>query len=303
MNTRLITLVVALSLLIPSTGFSYVCTRVVDAFGEDTGPSLSWFSRQVTFLVHADGTEDLEGTEEFEDLEESFRVWQALNMGTMTPANCGLSGTTDIEFVPLNADDGLESVLTDETRVGFNYLDQNNNNNLVIFHDDNWPHVGQSSLIIALTTTTYNPLTGEIFDADIEFNTQNFPYSGTQDETATDLMNATVHEVGHMLGLGHTDLQEATMFPRAETGEILKRDLACDDVAGILFKYPAGEPNGYCTPDAECGFCAPPQTLTKIPTVSVASRNNGEGGCAATGTSLTTLLGLLGLLALRRRTL
>ena len=291
-----------LSFLIPATGSAYVCTRVVDSFGEDTGPSLSWFSREVTFLVHADGTEDIDGTDEFDDLEESFRVWQALNMGTLTNGTCGLSGSTDIEFLPLNAADSLEGVKTDETRVGFNYLDQDNNNNLIIFHDDNWPHVGQSSLIIALTTTTYNPLTGEIFDADIEFNTQNFPYSSRLDSnTATDLMNATVHEVGHMLGLGHTDVLEATMYPRAETGEILKRDLDCDDAAGILFKYPAGEANGYCTPDESCGYCAPPQVLTKIPTVSVLSSHNGEGGCAAAGPSLAALLMLLGGLAIHRR--
>ena len=287
------------ALLVPSTALSYVCTRVVDSMGEESGPWLSWFSRHVTFLVHVDGTEDIDGSDEFKDLEESFRVWQALNIGN---TNCNLPGSTDIEFLPLNAGDDLDSVMSTKTRVGFNYLDQNNNDNLIIFHDENWPHAGQSSLIIALTTTTYNPLTGEIFDADIEFNTQNFPYSSTNDSSpATDLMNTSVHEIGHLLGLGHTTGTEASMYPRAETGEIMKRDLDCDDAAGILFKYPAGQSNGYCTPDASCGYCAPPGVLTKVPTVTVLGSSNGEGGCTAVSGSLTALLGLLAGLGFRRR--
>jgi hypothetical protein len=202
----------------------------------------------------------------------------------------------------LNAGDSLEGVMSTKTRVGFDYLDQDNNDNLMIFHDQSWPHAGQSSLIIALTTTTYNPLTGEIFDADIEFNTQNFPYSSASDSsTATDLMNTSVHEIGHLLGLGHTSRTEASMYPRAETGEIKKRDLDCDDAAGILFKYPAGQSNGYCTPDESCGYCAPPGVLTKVPTVSVIGSSNGEGGCTAVSGSLTALLGLLAGLGFRRR--
>ena len=50
-------------LLVPSSAFGYVCTRVVDAMGQESGPSLSWFSRDVTFLVHVDGTEDIDGDE------------------------------------------------------------------------------------------------------------------------------------------------------------------------------------------------------------------------------------------------
>src|SRR5204862_342634 len=69
------------------------------------------------------------------------------------------------------------------------------------------------------------------------------------------------------------------MFAFAPPGEISKRDLACDDKNAIVFKYPAGGPNGYCTPTASCGFCAPPGALQNAPTVSVQDTDNGGGGC------------------------
>ena len=60
------------------------------------------------------------------------------------------------------------------------------------------------------------------------------------------------------------------MFAAAESSETQKRDLDCDDRDAIVFKYPAGQPKGYCDPPvASCGFCAPPGSLSAVPTVSV----------------------------------
>ena len=130
-------------------------------------------------------------------------------------------------------------------------------------------------------------------------------------------MNTTVHELGHFLGLGHTADGADTMYPRADTGEIKKRTLTCNDAQGLVFKYPAdatvdsalpegAERNGYCNPpSADCGYCAPPRELDKIPTIEVVSVSDGNlegGGCqSSTPGSLVFLLMGLGYFTLRRR--
>lgn len=54
-----------------------------------------------------------------------------------------------------------------------------------------------------------------------------------------DFLNIAVHEVGHAMGMGHTDgtCTEETMFPSATTGETKKRDLNAGDIAGIRRLY------------------------------------------------------------------
>ncbi|KAL5722319.1 hypothetical protein ACHQM5_005855 [Ranunculus cassubicifolius] len=52
----------------------------------------------------------------------------------------------------------------------------------------------------------------------------------------TDLESVTVHELGHILGLGHSQVSEAIMFPTYKEGEI-KRDLQDDDKQGIHELY------------------------------------------------------------------
>ncbi|KAF9606878.1 hypothetical protein IFM89_029477 [Coptis chinensis] len=53
---------------------------------------------------------------------------------------------------------------------------------------------------------------------------------------AIDLESVAVHEIGHLLGLGHSSVQEAIMFPTISTG-IKKIELANDDVVGIQTLY------------------------------------------------------------------
>ena len=312
----------AMILAVPSTASAYVCTRVSDGEGNETGPSLSWFwrdgGRMLSFGVQQDGTTDIEGSAEFNDLKDSFLVWQNLEMEDS--AGCDLGMGTDLEFYGLDSATTLPGdVLTSSDRAGYDYLEPSMNENLLVFRDEGWPHAGQGALIIALTTLTYNSLTGEILDSDIEYNSEKFSFTDRGNANKnTDLMNTTVHELGHFLGLGHTADADDTMFPRADTGEIKKRNLTCSDAKGIVFKYPAdatvnadlppgAERNGYCNPpSADCGYCAPPQELNRVPAVEVVSRNNGSleggGGCQSSPVApLWLLLMVTGLLSLTRR--
>lgn len=60
-------------------------------------------------------------------------------------------------------------------------------------------------------------------------------------DVAVDLESVAVHEIGHLLGLGHSAEPAAIMFPTI-TSRTSKVDLAQDDVAGIQNLY-GGNPN------------------------------------------------------------
>ncbi|XP_044952375.1 metalloendoproteinase 3-MMP-like [Hordeum vulgare subsp. vulgare] len=53
---------------------------------------------------------------------------------------------------------------------------------------------------------------------------------------AVDLESVAVHEIGHLLGLGHSSVQGAIMYPTIRTGT-RKVDLESDDVQGIQSLY------------------------------------------------------------------
>ena len=52
---------------------------------------------------------------------------------------------------------------------------------------------------------------------------------------AFDLQTVALHEIGHLLGLGHTDDQKAIMYPTIAQG--VTKGLGNDDIAGIKALY------------------------------------------------------------------
>lgn len=111
--------------------------------------------------------------------------------------------------------------------------------------------------VLAATNFIIDITTGEIVEADIFFNTA-FAWSVVPGgETGRhDLESIALHEIGHLLGLGHsaigeTDVvpggrrvlgAEAVMFPIAfSPGSTIDRTLKADDVAGLTDIYPTAE--------------------------------------------------------------
>lgn len=113
--------------------------------------------------------------------------------------------------------------------------------------------------VLAATSFLIDTRTGEIAEADIFFNSR-FAFSvaaGGQPDRV-DLESVVLHELGHLLGLGHSAIGEtertgsgnrrvigsgSIMFPIALTsGAIADRVLQPDDVAGIRDLYPTGTP-------------------------------------------------------------
>jgi len=100
-----------------------------------------------------------------------------------------------------------------------------------------------------------------------------------------DLQNLVTHEAGHFIGLAHpADLAgnaTLTMYGGSSPGEVSKRSLEADDVAGLCAIYPAGAPPSSCVAPPGDGSCL---------------------GCGSSGSGALALLVLFGLVPrLRRR--
>jgi hypothetical protein len=86
----------------------------------------------------------------------------------------------------------------------------------------------------------YFPSNGGNIAGDIHFDNGD-PWEVIGTRPAPDVLGILTHEIGHALGLGHSDIAEATMFPAAPrrrgpgTGM-----LHPDDIAGIRAIYGAG---------------------------------------------------------------
>jgi len=131
---------------------------------------------------------------------------------------------------------------------------------LIVFRDTPWPY-HDSTNTLALTTVTYGVISGTIYDADTEINTNQHmvttveppPVSGYPPNTY-DLQAILTHEAGHFMGLAHATDTNAIMYAYYHPGSV---DLTADDVAGICAIYPPLPPKGgscaFALGDAQAG--------------------------------------------------
>lgn len=234
---------------------------------------LRWSARCVSYQINEDALESVvDSADALNDIHgavaKSFRAWSDVDCSDLTLVDAGMSET--------------------DTPRG-----NARSTNLVMWRSKGWEKLA-SAQAFALTSVTFNPRNGLIANADIQVNTELYSYSASDmpQPSHVDLQNTLTHEVGHFIGLDHSDLRKATMYSTATVGETAKRTLHPDDINGLCATYPIRTDN-------------PPQCLRASEFPSEADIGLNQPSCSTAAGSArprtATILILLGLLLLVMR--
>lgn len=128
--------------------------------------------------------------------------------------------------------------------------------NVIGFNDPNAASDFQTGVIaFALITSTPNsdvpppsncpsyktpcPIANCIVDVDIMFNPGVTFATASAGSEQYDLQSVASHEIGHLLGLDHSNIAHAVMYPYGDTSEIgIHQALWTDDIVGVGHLYP-----------------------------------------------------------------
>jgi hypothetical protein len=256
------------------------------------GLPLFWRNSCVGYNVQRGASKQVALDDATDGISRAFTKW--------TGASCPTGGT------------GRSRVSIDVRDLGpvdcgdVNYNQSGGNQNVIVFRDDTWPH-SDSNNTLALTTVTFNPETGEIYDADMEVNThdQRVTLIDPVPADGYDFASIMTHESGHFLGIAHSGDNRATMFAHYEPGATGMRNLTSDDVAGVCAVY---RPDGtravldskisvgpQCDPTPRRGFtgaCAEPPKKTCTGSSQIAASTPVTPGWMALALGLAAVLGL-----------
>lgn len=249
------------------------------------GVAVVWNTSTLPYRISAKGSAKLDEDKMQKAVRAAFDAWQNVDCE---------NGRTSLRFEEgpaITEDKPLGLSAKDAKEAGVEPFG-------IYFRDDEWQQA-EGAEAYAATGQSFGTRKGVISYADIELNTleANFTFDDDQAPSAVDFQAVLTHEVGHYLGLAHSDDPDSIMAPVYCTsderckanGTVGKRALADDDIAAVCALYPHDRP-------------------LKLPETTEEIQNTPGGttaGCRAAGGAgpgfpLLVLVPVLGL-ALRRR--
>jgi hypothetical protein len=226
------------------------CRQTVVKTDPTTTP-LQWpGNTRIVWRASSRGDTEIPGDAEFTGFANAFDTWERLlescsslrfEHGPNTDRrDVGWSAT---EVDPQNLLVFRETACADVVPAGTTCTGNGDCANLY----DCWEY---KNTALAVTTTSYHPRLGTIYDADIEFNLPSFIFTAVDSPVCptnacnvncvcTDVQNATTHEIGHLLGLDHTTRPTSIMFARSEAGDLSKRTIDPGTASFVCDVYPS----------------------------------------------------------------
>jgi hypothetical protein len=136
--------------------------------------------------------------------------------------------------------------------------------NLIIWRSTNLDPDKFEEGTLAVATTFFSVASGQIHDADIEFNGRDFTWGVSGEPDRIDVQSVALHEIGHLLGFGHTADPATVMHPTLATGA-QKRVLTQDEIDAVRTNYPGASPPGPPPAPRPIPAPAPPPAPPPIP--------------------------------------
>ena len=171
----------------------------------DEGELLQWDADSVAIFYRVGNTGEGSRAEVIQAIDRAFTKWEEKSKG-------------ELAFVYANGDGKGEAI-----RDGINSI-------LWVFED--WRYRDN----IAAISTIWPSDDGETIDeVDIEFNGQDFDWSSLD---SPGIGETALHEIGHLLGIGHSFNPGAAMHATAGPSAAARQELSQDDIEALVFLYP-----------------------------------------------------------------
>jgi PKD repeat protein len=254
--------------LFGSVAYGFVLTKT----GDDFVP-LRWLNSDlpVAYVINGANT-DMTNGEAISTINAGFAPWEAVGSSSFTANYLGT--TLDGGF---NGNDGQNTISFDDP--------------------DN--DLGSSTLGLTFVwffgssegnfTVTGGRVFDQIIDSDIVFNDEDFTFVPGTDTPGVfdyDLQSVAAHEIGHLLGLFHPPIFDATMYAFISRGDTSRRTLHFDDEDGVSYIYTARPAVTEVSPDTIEPDVATPLTITGTGFVRASANPDGVFGFA-TGASVS----------------
>ncbi|MBX3206057.1 MAG: matrixin family metalloprotease [Labilithrix sp.] len=191
------------------------------------GVPIKWTELPIVYRFHAEGSSKLDSAGARSAVRSAFDAWANVECARGRTSLRFREGSDIAKDKPLGKKEAAE-------KFG------------IFFRDDEWPHQDAEESL-ALTTQIYRKTSGTIDYADIEINTADTDFRLTDDEGSTkvDLQAVVTHEVGHYIGLAHSNDPDSIMVARycasadrCGQSTDVARGLSEDDRRAVCTVYP-----------------------------------------------------------------